>query len=122
MLLLKLIGRFKYYQMLPNGMKDESIQLGIRLDKKVIDDIDFVAKHLGYDRNFLIKKMIREELNDLKKDIREDAVNDYLDFRITEQEYFDILGEKPEDDLRRSRKENMTMILEEKQEKRRKEA
>ena len=103
-------------------MKDETIQLGIRLDKKTIADIDFVAKNLGYERNFLIKKMIREELNERKKEIREDAVNDYLDFRITEQEYFDTLGEKIDDDLRKLRKENMGIILEEKKENRKKEA
>lgn len=66
--------------------------------------------------------MTREELNERKKEIREDAVNDYLDFRITEQEYFEILGEKIDDDLRKLRKENMGIILGEKKENRKREA
>jgi hypothetical protein len=101
-------------------MKEKLIQLGIRLDKQTVEEINRIAKNLGYDHNFLIRKMIREELANLRKDIRQEATDDYLDFRITEQEFIDIIDEKPDDDLKNARKENMGMILEQKKEKRKK--
>ena len=91
-----------------------TIQLGLRLDKSMIDEIDRIAQELGYDRNFLIKKMIREELTELKKDLREDATNEYLDFRITEKEYERVVGEKPEKELQEARKELMLGIIKQK--------
>ena len=93
--------------------KSETIQLGIRLDKTMIDEIDKIAQELGYERNFLIKKMIREELTELKKDLREEANNDYLDLRISEDEYERIVGEKPDKDLEDSRKELMKGLVQE---------
>lgn len=94
--------------------KSETIQLGLRLDKSMINEIDNIAQELGYDRNFLIKKMIREELTGLKKDLREDATNDYLDLRISEKEFERIVGEKPEKELQEARKEVMIGVVKEK--------
>jgi hypothetical protein len=94
--------------------KTETIQLGIRLDKTMIDEIDKIAQELGYERNFLIKKMIREELTELKKDLREEANNDYLDLRISKDEYKRIVGEFPDKDLEDARKELMRGLIQEK--------
>ena len=97
--------------------KTETIQLGIRLDKSMIDEIDQIANELGYESNFLIKKMIREELTELKKDLREDATNDYLDLRISKDEYKRIVGELPDKDLEDARKELMRGLVQERKKK-----
>lgn len=97
--------------------KTETIQLGIRLDKAMIDEIDAIAQELGYERNFLIKKMIREELTELKKDLREDATNDYLDLRISKEEFERIVGELPDRDLEDARKELMRGLVQERKKK-----
>ena len=97
--------------------KSETIQLGIRLDKSMIEEIDKIAEELGFERNFLIKKMIREELTELKKDLREDATNDYLDLRISADEFERIVGEKPEKELQDARKQVMIGVVKQKKKK-----
>jgi predicted transcriptional regulator len=94
-------------------MKKESptIQIGLRIDKKLLESIDFFAEKNKEDRMAMIRMAIASYVDEMETALEDAAIEDYISGRIDENELKDATGMKniPED-LRKTRSDTLTAI------------
>ena len=82
-------------------MKKESptIQIGLRIDKKLLERVDFFAEKNKDDRMAMIRIAIASYVEDMETALEDAAIEDYISGRIDEEELKDATGMKkvPED-------------------------
>ena len=91
----------------------KTVQLGIRIEKKLVDRIEELAKNEGIDRNMWIKRALADIVQDEEDGMADAAIEDYIHLRIDEKTLlkFTEFKEVPED-IKQSRQIKLKGILE----------
>lgn len=91
---------------------NKTIQLGIRVEKELIDRIEELAKNEGIDRNIWIKRALANFVTEEEDGMADAAIEDYIHLRIDEKlllKYIDF-DEIPED-IKSARKIKLKEIM-----------
>jgi hypothetical protein len=79
--------------MIPIGMV-KTIQIGLRLDKELLDKISKLSEYEGIDRMSWIKRALASFVIDEEGGMSDQAIEDYLNLRIDEKDLKDLTGFK----------------------------
>ena len=94
-------------------MKKESptIQIGLRIDKKLLESVDFFAEKNKDDRMAMIRMAIASYVEEMETALEDAAIEDYLSGRIDEEELKDTTGmKKVPEDLKNVRAQTLNEI------------
>ncbi|MBU0471628.1 MAG: hypothetical protein KKF65_03320 [Nanoarchaeota archaeon] len=91
----------------------ETIQLGLRIEKELVDRIEELAKNEGIDRNIWIKRALATFVQDEESGMADEAIEDYIHLRIDEKMLLDFADfkEVPKD-IKRAREAILKRITE----------
>ena len=93
----------------------KTIQLGIRIEKDLVERIEFLAKEEGIDRNLWIKRALGVFVADEEDGIIDGAIEDYINLRIDEETLIEITDfKKVPEDIKKAREKRLNHLLEEK--------
>jgi predicted HicB family RNase H-like nuclease len=98
---------------------ENTIQFNIRLPKRMVEDMEYIAQNLNINRNDWLKVRIAEAIaNEIKKekdDIMYTSEIRFIRGEIDEKEFIQRRGFKPTDEMKRWRKarEDKEKMLEE---------
>ena len=93
------------------GSSKKTVQLGIRVDKKLIDRLSFFAKESSVDKMDLIRQAIAVHVAEMEKGFEEEVIEEYVGLRINEGELKKALKlDKISDDIKKARQENLNKI------------
>jgi predicted DNA-binding protein len=84
--------------------------IGIRLEKEIVDRLDFYAKGSNQTRINLIRSAIDDFLESADSEYKEMAVNDYVKGIITAETFEKVTGVKPGSDLKELRIKNLKTL------------
>ena len=101
-------------------MKKESstIQIGLRLEKELIESLEFFAGHNKLDKMMIIKQAIAAYVGEMEDAFEDAAIEDYIHLRISEEELKKDTGlkEVPKD-IKEARQETLKLITKERMKK-----
>ena len=63
-----------------------TIQLGLRIDKELLKEIEFLAENEGVDKMAWIRRALANSVNQERDSISREAVKDYINLIIDEEE------------------------------------
>ncbi len=90
-----------------------NIQLGLRIDKKLLDKIEFLATNEGINRNLWIKRALATFVRGQEEGIREEATEDYILLRIDKKTFLKFTNyDNVPEDIENARKQKLKQILE----------
>lgn len=98
-------------------MKKESstVQIGLRLEKELIESLEFFAGHKKLDKMMIIKQAIAAYVGDMEDAFEDTAIEGYICLRISEEELKKNTGLKEiPKDIKEARQETLKMITKEK--------
>ena len=72
----------------------KTIQLGLRIDEELNKEIEFLAKTEGVDKMAWIRRALADFVNQERDVMAKEAVKDYINLTITEQDLKDFTGFK----------------------------
>ena len=101
--------------MLPIGSMNKTIQLGIIIEKDLVNRIEDLAKNECIDRNLWIKRALATFVADEESGMTDEAIEDFIHLRIDEKtllEYADF--DKVPKDILKARETNLKTVLEDK--------
>ncbi len=108
---ITLLEKFISYLMLPHVTMIKTTQLGLRIEKELLDRIEDLAKKEGIDRNAWIKRALAVFVSDEETDMADEAIEDYIHLRIDEKallEYADF--DKVPEDVKKARDSKLRNI------------
>ncbi|MDD4082746.1 MAG: hypothetical protein PHD05_05170 [Sphaerochaetaceae bacterium] len=86
----------------------KTVQLGVRVDKALMDRLSFFAKESGVDKMDLVRQAIAVHVAEMEKGYEEEAIEDYVGGRLSEKEFKEILNlSKVSEDLKNKRAETL---------------
>lgn len=89
--------------------------ISVRLDDSLVKDIEKYSKLLGVDKSHFIQKGTEMFLGEMAKGYKDEALQDYLNLRITDEDLCDALDiEKVPFDIRKAREEVLKSKIKEK--------
>ena len=91
---------------------NKTIQLGMRIEKELVDRIEYLAKNEGIDRNIWIKRALASFVGDEEDGMTDGAIEDYIHLRIDDKtllEYADF--DKIPDDIKKARELKIKQIV-----------
>ena len=92
----------------------KTTQLGLRLEKELIDKIEFLAENEGLDRNLWIKRALASFVMDEEDGMADKAIEDYINLRIDKKTFLEFTDyEKIPEDIKKAREQKLKQILEE---------
>jgi predicted DNA-binding protein len=101
--------------MLPIGNMDKTIQLGIRIEKDLMDRIEDLAKNEGIDRSLWIKRALATFVAGEESGMADEAIEDFIHLRIDEKTLLDYADfDKVPKDILKARETKLKNVLEEK--------
>ncbi|MGV8169055.1 MAG: ribbon-helix-helix protein, CopG family [Candidatus Nanoarchaeia archaeon] len=86
--------------------------IGVRLEKKTIERLDFYTKGSGITKIDLIRQAIEEFLDTADEAYEKEAVKDYIQGIITAKKFKEVTGDEPGQDLNKLRQENLAKLSE----------
>ena len=96
-------------------VKSDTIQLGMRIEKDLVERIEFLAKEEGIDRNLWIKRALGVFVADEEDGMMDGAIEDYINLRIDEETLIEITDfKKIPADIRKAREKKLEKLTEEK--------
>lgn len=94
---------------------NKTIQIGLRLEKELIESLEFFAKNNKADKMSLIRQAIATYVTDMENAFQDAAIADYISLRINEEELKEHTGLKEiPNDIREARNEVLKSITQEK--------
>ena len=92
----------------------KTTQIGLRLDKELLDKISKLSEHEGIDRMAWIRRALANFVNDEEDGMSDAAIEDYINLRIDEKEMKDFTGfKKIPEDIQEARKKVLSKIVSE---------
>ena len=92
----------------------KTIQLGLRIDKDLLKDIEYLSKSEGVDKMSWIKRALADFVNEEKDAMSKEAVKDYIGLVIDERDFKEFTGfSKIPKDIEEARKEVLNKIKDE---------
>ena len=89
----------------------KTIQLGLRIDKDLLKDIEYLSKSEGVDKMSWIKRALAVSVDDEKINMNKQAVKDYIELVIDEKDFKELTGfSKIPKDIEEARKEVLNKI------------
>lgn len=89
----------------------KTVQLGIRVDKELIDRLSFFAEQSGVDKMALIRQAIAVHVAEMEKGFEEEAIEDFIGLRTSEKDFKEILKiDKIAEDIKKARQESIEKI------------
>jgi len=89
----------------------KTIQLGLRIEKKLIDRIEWLAKNEGIDRNIWIKRALASFVDEEESGMADEAIEDYIHLRIDEKTLLEFADfDKIPQDIKKAREDNLKKI------------
>ncbi len=76
--------------MITEGKK--TVQLGLRIDKNLLDEIESLAENEGVDKMSWIKRALAGFVNEEKNSMSKEAVRDYINLVIDKTELKEFAG------------------------------
>ncbi len=90
----------------------KTIQIGLRLDKELLDKITKLSDHEGIDRMAWIRRALANFVSDEEDGMSDAAIEDYINLRIDESELKDYTGfKKIPSDLKEARKKFLDNVV-----------
>lgn len=90
----------------------KTIQIGLRLDKELLDKISKLSEHEGIDKMAWIRRALANFVNDEEDGMSDAAIEDYINLRIDEKEMKDYTGfKKIPKDIQEARKKVLSKIV-----------
>ena len=84
----------------------KTIQLGLRIDKELLEKIEKLSGFEGIDKMSWIRRALASFVDDVEDEMEDCAIEDYINLRIDEKELENITGmKKIPKDLQEARKE-----------------
>ena len=91
--------------------KKKTIQLGVRVDKDLMDRLDFFARNQNMDKMDYVRQAIDLYVAEMEKGYEKEAIEDYVNCRIDELKFKELMNLKEvSEDLKKARKENIEKI------------
>lgn len=72
----------------------KTVPTNIRFDKRLLDDIAFIAEQEGIDKTAWIKRTLMDEVRLWFEDIRNELAENYVKLRIDDTEYLRVSKSK----------------------------
>jgi predicted DNA-binding protein len=97
-------------------MKKESdtIQIGLRIEKDLLESLEFFAKNSKIDKMAMIRQAIASYVTEMEDSFEDAAIEDYICLRIDEQEFKEHTGLKEiPKDIKEARQETIKSITKE---------
>ena len=92
----------------------KTIQLGLRIDKDLLKDIEYLSKSEGVDKMSWIKRALAVSVDDEKINMNKQAVKDYIELVIDEKDFKELTGfSKIPKDIEEARKDVLNNIKKE---------
>jgi len=89
----------------------QTVQIGLRIDKVLLEEVDYYSVEVGMDRMALIRQAIKSFVLDLHKDEDLEATEDYITGIIDEGEFLEITGmKKVPGDIQEARKSRLIAL------------
>lgn len=90
----------------------KTIQIGLRLDKELLEKIERLSEHEGIEKMAWIRRALAVFVSDEEAGIADEAIEDYIHLRIDETELRKYTGfMKIPDDLKEARKKVLEKIM-----------
>jgi predicted DNA-binding protein len=114
-LLYNKIKTFICYHSLPFDIMVKTVQLGLRIEKELIDRIEDLAENEGVDKMAWIRRALASFVGDEEDEMADEAIKDYIKLRIDEKELLKFTEfRKVPEDIKEARKNYLTQIGERK--------
>lgn len=75
--------------------REQTTQFNIRVSKQLVDDMDFIARHLNLGRNDWLKVRLAELIKQEKQAMIDEIQNHYVHGKIDSEEFKNLLGYNP---------------------------
>lgn len=90
----------------------KTTQIGLRLDKELLDKISKLSEHEGIDRMAWIRRALANFVSDEEDGMSDAAIEDYINLRIDEKELKDYTGfKKIPEDIKEARKKVLNKMV-----------
>lgn len=84
----------------------KTVQIGLRIDKALLEEIEFYSKKEGVEKMAWIRRALSLFVGDVENAVTDEAISDYINLRINEKELKDTAKfEKIPSDLKQARAE-----------------
>lgn len=101
--------------MLPIGIMSKTVQLGLRIEKELLDKIEKLSDYEGLEKTAWIRRALANFVKDEEDGMSDQAVEDFIHLRIDEKELKDYTGfKKIPDDIQQARKKVLEQITDRK--------
>ena len=98
--------------MLLRGIMAKTIQIGLRLDKELLEKIERLSEHECIEKMAWIRRALAVFVSDEEAGIADEAIDDYIHLRIDEEQLRDYTGfKKIPDDIKEARKKALEKIM-----------
>jgi hypothetical protein len=99
--------------MLPFGIMANTVQLGLRIEKELLDKIEKLSDYEGIDKMAWIRRALANFVHDEENGMSDEAIEDFIHLRIDESELKDFTGfEKIPRDILSAREKVLNQISE----------
>ena len=89
----------------------KTTQIGLRLDKELLDKINNLSEHEGIDRMSWIRRALACFVNETETAMSDDAIDDYINLRIDEKALKEFTNySKIPEDIQKARKSKLESI------------
>ncbi|MFT4343720.1 MAG: hypothetical protein ACMXYE_03145 [Candidatus Woesearchaeota archaeon] len=90
----------------------KTIQLGLRIDEELNDEIEFLSQSEGVDKMAWIRRALADFVNQERDSMAKEAVKDYINLVIDEKELKEFTGfKKIPEDIIDARKKVITKVI-----------
>ena len=90
----------------------KTTQIGLRIDKDVLSQIEELAEFDKVDKMTWIRQAIADRIDDIEQDMDDCAIEDYIHARILEEKFKEDMGwKKIPEDLKQARAESLKYIV-----------
>jgi hypothetical protein len=91
----------------------KTIQLGMRIEKELVDRIEELAKNEGVDRNLWVKRALATFVADEESGMADEAIENYIHLRIDDKTLLDYASfDKIPEDIKKAREVKLKEIME----------
>ena len=70
----------------------QTIQLGLRIDRNLLKEIEYLSKSEGVDKMAWIKRALANTVSEEKDGMSKEAVKDYINLVINEEDFLEFTG------------------------------
>jgi hypothetical protein len=92
----------------------KTIQLGLRIDKDLLKEIEFLSRSEGVDKMSWIKRALAVSVDEEKTNMNKQAVKDYIELVIDEKDFRELTGfSKIPKDIEEARRDILDKIKKE---------